>query len=257
MRVLLHVRSAIHVRASPTSPPPLPPVLACNMKSSAFATPDTLMQPFFNHTSYTTRFSGSLRSLASLQTRSTSHKAWTRSDMRDLECLPRSCGPLWSYDLVAAQNETTKVYDFQPPHQLLITVTNTGKMLIHWNPWFNGLAMSRSVLSSEANSSSTTSLWIHTSQHERNEGRCGSQGPLQLQGDPWRKLYQSCSDLGDSHFDLAVESFGDSVDMEWREGVSCGVGYIDVAGINLQKPSVAKDSELQQLQNKSQDCSTL
>ncbi|EFJ27984.1 hypothetical protein SELMODRAFT_411417 [Selaginella moellendorffii] len=174
--------------------------ITCNMKSSAFATPDTLIKPFFNDTN-TTRFSGSLWSLASLQTRSTSRKAWTRSDMRDLECLPRSCGPLWSYDLVAAQNETTKVYDFQ-------------------------------LLSMET----------LTAQHECNEGCCGSQGPLQLQGDPWRKLYQVVQQNWS-----AILSYMPGVyrciaksDMEWHEGVSCGVGYIDVASINLQNPQWQK-----------------
>ncbi|EFJ12237.1 hypothetical protein SELMODRAFT_425613 [Selaginella moellendorffii] len=156
----------------------------------------------------------SLRSLASLHTRSTSCKAWTRSDKCDLECLPHSCGPLWSYDLVAAQNETTKVYDFQ-----VVSSTDIGIDRWSWELAIN----SDNVL-------------------------CSSQPPHWL-------LITSCSGLGNSHFDLAVESFGDSVDMEWHEGVSCSIGYIDVADINvqigsMQKPSVAKDSELQQLQNK-------
>ncbi|EFJ05232.1 hypothetical protein SELMODRAFT_431735, partial [Selaginella moellendorffii] len=196
-------------------------------------------------------------------------------------------------------NETTRVYDFQVVSLMVRQLGRTKNIItvngklpgptiyanvgFHkygiWqfrNPLFDSPAMSsqaRLIVPLQLQHGFTHLLSMEplTAQHERNKGRCGSQGPLHLQGDPWRKLYQSCSD---SHFDLAVESFGDSAarqgvgktslhyalmgqDMEWHEGVSCGVGDIDVAGINLQKPLVAKDSELQQLQNKSQDCITL
>ncbi|XP_024519170.1 laccase-10 [Selaginella moellendorffii] len=59
--------SAQHVPYTPTAATAVLEYIACDMKSSTFATPETPIQPFFNDTSYATRFSGSLRSLASSQ----------------------------------------------------------------------------------------------------------------------------------------------------------------------------------------------